>query len=206
MSPTHAPPNPVRLTREQNRAATRGQLIESAITLIADGGVAAASLDQIAENAGFSRGAFHSNFVDKRELMQAVVDTIAHRAHDLLESAVAGASTSDLKLAAYIRVYMSFIARHPRDARALVEVVSQRHASGTESYECRARGSLDTLITLLSEGQRNGQMRDFDVILMALLIRASLDTQVRHIGASPTQLELAADELVRTFELATRDA
>jgi AcrR family transcriptional regulator len=58
-----------RLTRAEGRARTTLKLLESAERLLATRGFAASSVDEIAEGAGFSRGAFYSNFASKEMLV-----------------------------------------------------------------------------------------------------------------------------------------
>lgn len=58
-----------RLSRSEQRLQTRNRLLDSAATLFAEKGVNGASVEQIAENAGFSRGAFYGNFANKHELV-----------------------------------------------------------------------------------------------------------------------------------------
>lgn len=57
-----------RLSREQSREQTRERLLEAAQTVFVDKGFAVASVEDIAAAAGYSRGAFYSNFNDKTEL------------------------------------------------------------------------------------------------------------------------------------------
>ncbi len=57
-----------RLTREESRARTRSLLRKSAASCFAQSGFEGASVDQIAEGAGFSRGAFYSNYPDKEAI------------------------------------------------------------------------------------------------------------------------------------------
>jgi AcrR family transcriptional regulator len=54
-----------KFTRERLRLAARGEF--------ANRGVAAASVDRISEGAGFSRGAFYSNYPNKRELLLEII-------------------------------------------------------------------------------------------------------------------------------------
>lgn len=54
-----------RLTREEQRAATRRALIDAAAASFAERGFDASSIEEIAERAGYSRGAFYSNFAGK---------------------------------------------------------------------------------------------------------------------------------------------
>ena len=63
-----------RLTRQESKEATRLRLIVAAERLFARNGYDATSVDAISETAGYSRGAFYSNFDDKEQLFLAVVD------------------------------------------------------------------------------------------------------------------------------------
>ncbi len=63
-----------RLNRLESQNATRTRLRRAARHEFASKGVAAASIDRIAEQAGFSRGAFYSNYASKRELLLELVD------------------------------------------------------------------------------------------------------------------------------------
>jgi AcrR family transcriptional regulator len=57
-----------RLSREQSREQTRERLLEAAHTVFTQKGFALASVEDITAAAGYSRGAFYSNFDDKIEL------------------------------------------------------------------------------------------------------------------------------------------
>jgi AcrR family transcriptional regulator len=61
-------------TPERRRELTRTALVTSAAELFAERGFHAASLDEIAERAGFTRGAIYSNFENKEELFFAVLE------------------------------------------------------------------------------------------------------------------------------------
>ena len=50
------------------RLATRERLMDAAVELFSERGVLAASVEEICERAGFTRGAFYSNFDSKDEL------------------------------------------------------------------------------------------------------------------------------------------
>jgi AcrR family transcriptional regulator len=68
-----------RLTREESRAQTRERLLAAGKELFIKVGVDAVSLEEVAETAGYSRGAFYSNFANKDELVVAVLDTEIQR-------------------------------------------------------------------------------------------------------------------------------
>lgn len=68
MSTTRQPPRQ-RLTREQSREQTRLRLMEAAQTLFTKKGFDASSVEDVAAAAGYTRGAFYSNFAGKTELL-----------------------------------------------------------------------------------------------------------------------------------------
>ncbi|MET0480807.1 MAG: TetR/AcrR family transcriptional regulator [Mycetocola sp.] len=56
------------------RRKTRDRLIDAAYEVFAETGVHAASVEMITERAGFTRGAFYSNFAEKEELFFALAE------------------------------------------------------------------------------------------------------------------------------------
>lgn len=72
------------------RAHTRDRLMDAAIALFAEKGVLAASVEEICERAGFTRGAFYSNFDSKDELMVAVLE---RKGEEILRAATEATSS-----------------------------------------------------------------------------------------------------------------
>lgn len=66
-------PWPVRVRRPR-RDEVRARLIEAAAEVIAQQGFGGASVEEVSARAGFSRGAFYSNFADKDELFMEVLE------------------------------------------------------------------------------------------------------------------------------------
>lgn len=58
-----------RLTREESQQQTREQLLETARQLFVAGGYGGTSIRDIASQAGYSQGAFYSNFASKEALL-----------------------------------------------------------------------------------------------------------------------------------------
>ncbi|MFI9385846.1 TetR/AcrR family transcriptional regulator [Kutzneria sp. NPDC052558] len=74
-----------RLTRAEAKARTRTLLLDAAAEVFARKGFAGASVEEIAETAGFSIGAFYSNFANKDELFVELLST--HSRNQIAESA-----------------------------------------------------------------------------------------------------------------------
>lgn len=63
-----------RLTHEERKKETRQLLLESAVETFAQLGFHGASVDKIAEYAGFSKGAVYAHFNSKEELFLAILE------------------------------------------------------------------------------------------------------------------------------------
>lgn len=62
-----------RLTREESKEQTRLRLLDAAQSIFMKKGFVAASVEDIAEAAGYTRGAFYSNFRSKAELLMELL-------------------------------------------------------------------------------------------------------------------------------------
>lgn len=61
----------------RRRENTRAQIVAAAAEVFADKGVAAATVDDLVAAAGYTRGAFYSNFSTKEEVFYELYDTLA---------------------------------------------------------------------------------------------------------------------------------
>ncbi|HEX8085037.1 MAG TPA: TetR/AcrR family transcriptional regulator [Solirubrobacteraceae bacterium] len=80
-----------RLTRAEQRERTREDLVDAAERRFTRDGFHATSVDQIAAEAGYTKGAVYSNFSSKEDLFFAVYERRAQRAMDEAHEAIADA-------------------------------------------------------------------------------------------------------------------
>lgn len=59
--------------RSARREATRQRVLDAAREVFAERGVIGGTVEDICERAGFTRGAFYSNFADKEDVLQALI-------------------------------------------------------------------------------------------------------------------------------------
>jgi AcrR family transcriptional regulator len=114
-----------RLTREASKELTRTRLIEAAEMLFIRKGFDGASVEDISEMAGYTRGAFYSNFDDKDQVFLAVIDRRRPKAlEDILQRASKPAEraaavrewfSSQWRLKDFIALRMEFSRRAFRD-------------------------------------------------------------------------------------------
>ncbi|MFN7918952.1 MAG: TetR/AcrR family transcriptional regulator [Bryobacteraceae bacterium] len=113
-----------RQTREESQAQTRERLLAAASTLFCKHGVEATSLDLVTEEAGYSRGAFYSNFETRDDLVCAVLEREFAQSQRRFEEIVNGESPQNL-LAALREYYVS----HATDPRGcMLGVAIQMYA------------------------------------------------------------------------------
>ena len=145
-----------RKTQAERREETREELLAASARVFASRGFHATSLEAIAEEAGFSRGAVYYNFADKEELFLEILDRrCAERAQDLREAFVdvddddVEATSRQAQIAAqhaldamtgdpeWRALYMEFLAHAARDA-------SFRRAFASRSDQMR--GALEEVV------------------------------------------------------------
>ncbi|MFS0705665.1 TetR/AcrR family transcriptional regulator [Cellulomonas sp. 179-A 9B4 NHS] len=78
------------------RRRTRERLLDAAFALFAEDGVDATSIEAVCERAGFTRGAFYSNFASKHELLLALAGREQSRHLAELREAIAAATADGL--------------------------------------------------------------------------------------------------------------
>lgn len=66
-------------TSTRSRENTRARLLDAAFAVFAEVGMDAASVEAVCDRAGFTRGAFYSNFASKDELFLELVSVVSER-------------------------------------------------------------------------------------------------------------------------------
>lgn len=92
-----------RLTRSESQARTRQLLVETARAMFLRDGYAATSLEKVAEEAGFSKGAVYSNFDGKDDLCLEVLEAIHAEVAEAVLGSLVGASSIEGALEAFDR-------------------------------------------------------------------------------------------------------
>lgn len=84
-----------RLGREESQQITRDKLFETATDLMVRKGFHAASVSAISEEAGFSKGAFFSNFASKADLLLQLTQRVKRVEIDRLSMTLAAGYSSE---------------------------------------------------------------------------------------------------------------
>jgi AcrR family transcriptional regulator len=121
-------------SREEKKAETRGKLLDAAATVFAQKGIAGASLDDVADAAGLTKGAVYSNFDSKEDLVWTLleerlgqeslaiipqVDSSHTQEEQALEAGELFMNLADRERDMFLLEYeyMLYIARHPEKRR-----------------------------------------------------------------------------------------
>jgi AcrR family transcriptional regulator len=145
-----------RLNREESQARTKNLLIEAARDEIVRKGFAQASVRDIADAAGFSQGAFYSNFPDKEAILLELVQRHQSEERAKIEAALNSAGADAAKAMAGIEKWAATINSDPAFAVLAIELQLQalRSPSFAEGYNelnRKHRRALGTFVTKLFE-------------------------------------------------------
>jgi AcrR family transcriptional regulator len=194
--------------------ARRKQIIASAIETIAEIGYANASLAAIAERANTSKSVISYHFSGgKHELIGEMINYVYVLGSEFMLPRLAGAATHRETLRRYIITNFEFIASHPKEVRALVEAFTNYRPDtsittpitvdmGTKNMREDVAGLAREI---LEPGQRNGEFRGFDPIVMAMTIRSAIDVVPPLLVNDPAfDIKTHGEEVATMFDLATR--
>jgi AcrR family transcriptional regulator len=148
-----------RRTQAERRARSRGALLESAARGLSRYGYGNLKLEQVAREAGYTRGALYHQFKDKEELALAVIDWV----HENWMREVAGPAEQEpdpvAELIALARGHAVFCRRDiARVVMALrLEFSGQDHLIGRE-IERISRTLIERVARLINAGRRDGSI------------------------------------------------
>jgi AcrR family transcriptional regulator len=142
-----------RLTRKESHALTRERLVETAKALFLADGYNATSLERVAAEAGFSKGAVYSNFATKHELGLAVLDVVHAERGLSLAAAVGGADTVEARVAAFADWAEQNIGDVGWTALEVEFATSTRHVTGIAGELATRRRDVTALVAALIEAQ-----------------------------------------------------
>jgi len=145
-----------RLNREESQARTRNLLIEAARHEIVKNGFAQASVRDIADAAGFSQGAFYSNFPDKEAILLELVQRHQSEERAKIEAALGQAGGDAAKAMAGIEKWAATINSDADFAVLAIELQLQAlrspsFAQGYNDLNRKHRRALGVLVSKFFE-------------------------------------------------------
>ncbi len=188
-------------------AARRSQIIRCAIETIAELGYPNASLAQIAQRAGVSKGVISYHFAGKEELVREVVKEVYTLAANMMAPRIEAQTTARGKLRAYIESNLDFMGLYRQHLVAVVSILmSARTAEGKMLFDMDSdEPLLEATSQIFVEGQQNGEFRKFPPRDMAIALRGVIDAATgKLLGKRDFDLAAYAREVAELFDLGTR--
>ena len=150
-----------RLSRKEKQAETRARLLEAANAVFARRGLHQASIDDVAEEAGFTKGAFYANFESKEDLFLAMLDERFAARLEELERATAGDEAPEEQARQAGTDFSRAIAADPEWERLFFEFAA--HAGRNEQFREELVKRYRTLRAHIEELYRQRIERDPDI-------------------------------------------
>ncbi|WP_406140616.1 TetR/AcrR family transcriptional regulator [Streptomyces sp. NBC_01089] len=188
------------------RQATRQKLYEAAVTLIAEKGFSATTVEEIAERAGVAKGTVYYNFASKTVLfeellrhgvglltaaLQAAADTTAERGGSKVEA-----------LDAMIRAGLGFIDAYPAFTQLYVAELWRTNRAWQSTLLVVRQEAVAVVETVLREAVEGGELsEEIDIPLTAaalvgMVLVAALDWQAFQPGRSIDEVHAALSRLL----------
>jgi AcrR family transcriptional regulator len=111
------------LTRKEKQAKTRSSLLRSAAKLICRKGITEASVDDIAGDAGYTKGAFYANFKSKEEMFLVMLDERYAKELERLEAHLPGGDEPVEEVRESAEDFIQFVRSDPEWPRLYFEFV-----------------------------------------------------------------------------------
>lgn len=121
-----------RPTRLERQAATRAALLRSASRSICEHGMEGASIDKIAAEAGYTKGAFYANFASKEDMFLAILDEKFAAEMERLQDAMSGVGEPADEARHAAEEFLTYIDRDPEWPRLYQEFAT--HAARNEDF------------------------------------------------------------------------
>ncbi|MFE6776131.1 TetR/AcrR family transcriptional regulator [Streptomyces sp. NPDC057702] len=185
---TSATPTPKRPTgppADTRRGATRRKLFEAAVTLIAEQGFSATTVEEIAERAGVAKGTVYYNFASKsvlfEELLRHGIELLRDALQEAADEVSARGGGSVDALDAMIRSGLAFIDQYPALTQLYAAELWRTNRAWQSTLMVGRAGVLAVIESVLREGVAGDELStEIDIALTAsalfgMVLVAALD-------------------------------
>jgi AcrR family transcriptional regulator len=191
------------MTTHRTKEERRSQIVDAAITCFAKRGYYEASMDDIAREAGLSKGSLYWYFPSKRDLFRSLIEAWIAEVMVGLPEAVAACETSGQKLMLIADSIKNTVAIRPELARAQLEFAAQavRDDEIREWFRVNYVEQRTFLAGILEEGIHSGEFRRVPVDATARLIMAYFDGLFLHreVNDIGDEIDVLLDEAKSTL-------
>ena len=181
---------------EERLAETRERIVGASLTLVSRGGYRAASVAEVAGDAGVATGSVYRHFASKAELFAEVFRRASQRELDVVREVAGRPGTAVERLALALE---TFARRALRGRRLAYALLAEPAEPAVDEERLRFRRSYrDTFAALLREGIAGGELPAMDVDVTAAALAGAMGEAL--VGPlSPRGRARDADQLVRSI-------
>ncbi|MCP3723014.1 TetR/AcrR family transcriptional regulator [Paraburkholderia sp. CNPSo 3272] len=160
----------IRLTREQSRDQTRERLLDAAQAMFMKKGFVGASVEDIAHTAGYTRGAFYSNFSGKSDLLVELL----RRDHEAMQTDLRAIFETEVSREQMEARVLAYYSRMPQDNKVFLlwveaRLLAARDARFRTRYNAFMKEKRESLAVYVEEfAARVGMPVPLDPELLAL--------------------------------------
>jgi AcrR family transcriptional regulator len=181
-------------TKAHQSAETRESIISAALRLFAERGFASASIAEITEAAGITKGAIYWHFDSKDALFKAILDQIRHDWQDAVRNPLAKESDPLRKIELLFDQYALFLKREPEVCLFMQRVLLESEGDYAKQVARVFDRTQAFVAAILEDAKRAGQLdSQLDSAIAARTILISLTGITAHCHASP---DLSVDAIV----------
>ncbi len=184
------------------RSATREKLFGAAIELIAESGLAATTVDQIAERAGVAKGTVYYNFGSKAALFAALLEHGVDRLAAALRDAAAGKAPLEA-LEAVVAAELAFIGEHESFARLLIAETWRSGGDWQRTARLIRERAVEVIADVLRDAVAAGDLRaDLDTgtaasAVFGMVLTVALDWRALQPGRPLADVRTTLLDLLR---------
>lgn len=190
-------------SRAETQARTRQLVLEAAQRRFLEHGFAATSLDDIAREAGFSKGAVYSNFAGKSDLFLAIVEAQFADLTERLRAAVRGDTDVLARLSGVAEVYEEYLRLETGWSRWFPELaaLAGQDVEARTRFAAVVRGMEEAIAEVVAETQASLEVapalpaRETAAIIVALVIGMTVRS-LHDLETSPALFQLALTRLL----------
>ena len=170
--------------RTEKACATRKQLLEAALAVIGEKGYSAATVDEIVDAAGVSKGVAYYHFKSKAVMAESILEEGIGGLIEGFERIAAEAPTAPVALTGMVELFATSIFENKAFGRFFVSELWREGRVWSRSMRDYEGRLLDVLEGQLARGQREGFIRsEIDPAFEAVaLIGMVLTTTLYYIG------------------------
>jgi AcrR family transcriptional regulator len=188
--------------REREKAAHRSEILQAAVKVFARKGFTAATMEEIAQEAEFSKGAVYLHFASKEELLSTVLMDAIEIAVAGIREAIPGTRSLREEMTEVYRRAAEFAFTHQFHFGASMPQHLCLFSSLSEETHARIEKTHDQMLELLRQridlAQQQGEVRGVHLDAVAGMVHGTLDSMVmtRWGRGTVEELQAAAEEVI----------